>query len=184
MGDVLTVIAYGSTHILKKRITYPRTGYVRLRSYRKKAWIAGIAGFVVAFGVWFAFRGAAYSILVLGTAVIWAFLYSLYNLLAHLEICLVEVDGDPGNDRRPRIASLPFRGPAGDGGCGVSVSDIGRYHIRAFTCVEPIPARGGGMSEPIKASQRWTGSFTKPGRLMIVALLSGVEQADFLYLQA
>jgi len=82
---LLTVIAYGSTHILKKRITYPRTGYVRLRSYRKKAWIAGIAGFVVAFGVWFAFRGAAYSILVLGTAVIWAFLYSYITILAHLE---------------------------------------------------------------------------------------------------
>jgi len=39
------------------------------------------------------------------------------------------------------------------------------------------------MSEPIKSISALDRVIHEPGRLMIVALLSGVEQADFLYLQ-
>jgi hypothetical protein len=82
---LLAVIAYCSTHVLKKRITYPRTGYVRLQSSGKKAWMGAIAGFAVAFGLVLFLRSAAETPMVLVTSAIWAFLYAYITRLARLE---------------------------------------------------------------------------------------------------
>lgn len=43
---LLLVVVYGQK-ALKKRITYPRTGFVKYRSSRAKSWIAGVIGGVV-----------------------------------------------------------------------------------------------------------------------------------------
>lgn len=111
---VLAVIAYGSTCFLKKRITYPRTGYVKLQSQTTKAWMGGIAGAAAAVGAFFAFRGASRTLMVLLIAAIWAFLYAYISRLAKLDcawrrvVTLAMVAGPVF------ISLLPLTRPAAD----------------------------------------------------------------------
>jgi hypothetical protein len=73
-------ISYG-VYALKKRITYPRTGYVRYKRSCANRWIAGLAGFAVAVGVGILFRRFRHAAIVFpfpeSMAVFWALLYAL-----------------------------------------------------------------------------------------------------------
>jgi hypothetical protein len=73
------IVLYGPK-VLKKRITYPRTGYVKYRSTRTRGWIGGLAGAAATIATVLVLRRLApHSFEVLGMAILsamWGLFYA------------------------------------------------------------------------------------------------------------
>ncbi len=82
---MLTVIIVCGQIVIKKKVIYPRTGYVRLRGVGIKPWIWGIISAAIALVAVFAFRRFSYSLTVLLASAGWAFIYAYMGRLARMD---------------------------------------------------------------------------------------------------
>lgn len=82
----LVLLVFYSVRLLKKRITYPRTGFVKYRGRAGKAWAAGAIAAAVAILVVILsvslLRHLTYSVWVAVEATMWALLYAMATRLA------------------------------------------------------------------------------------------------------
>jgi len=74
----LTAAIFYSVRVLRKRITYPRTGFVKYRDLAPKPWIMGAIGLVIGIAVYtFVFRRFSFSLTVGVASAMFGLLYVL-----------------------------------------------------------------------------------------------------------